>query len=387
MIVNDEKKNLIFPGFIFIRGVLFMFFFQLCLFFTFITFAPANPAPAPLPYFMPSAAGGFDESTIAVLIDRKKYLSQFVLNGAVMICRTQAGEKINGALVSFINKEKKAAFTFAGEVKIIPAADGGYELINYLRVKDYIACVLISELADGDCQTWQALAVLIRTMVYKEIMDRSCDSAEARHPRASNFLICARTHCASYRGVLSKELYLNARKAAQGVCDIILTHAGRPVYSLYSSACGGKIVRAQTIYHFLSGCQYFEDKICRCPAGRPAWKNIYHARGLSTLLGYSVRDIETTANPYYVVINNKIRYSFDEFISRIEKSGLARIKSPFFEVSKTDNGGFFIINGVGLGHCAGLCIQGARAMSKEGADFKKILNYYYKSCNLKSVDL
>ncbi len=372
---------------IIIFGGFILFFLWPVIFSPFVLSALASPAAVTQPYFISSAAGGFDESTIAVLIDRKKYLSEIILSGAGIICITPAGEKINGSFVSFMDKEKKSSFTFAGEVKIIPCASGGYELINLVRVKDYIACVLISELASGDYQTWRSLAVLVRTMVYKEIIDRSCDSSEARHPGAADFLICARTHCASYRGVLSKHLYFKALKAAKGTENIILTHGGRPVYSLYSSACGGKIVRAQIIYHALSGCEYFEDKTCHCPKGLPAWKNIYDGKKLSRLFGYSVRDIETSDNPYYIVINKKIRYTFDEFISRIEKSGLTRLKSPFFKVSRGGDGAFFVIEGVGLGHCAGLCIEGARAMSKAGADFKKILNYYYKSCILKSVDL
>jgi hypothetical protein len=387
MIINDEKKNLISPGFILICGVFSLLFFMPCLFSPFVSSAYANLPAGIKPYFIPSAAGRFDEATIAVLIDRKKYLSEIIISGAGVVCRTHGGEKINGSFVSFINREKKTAFAFAGEVKIIPAAGGGYELINYLKVKDYIACVLISELAGGDYETWRSLAVLIRTMVYKEIIDRSGVSSAARHPGAPEFLICARTHCASYRGVLSKRLYLKALKAAGGSAGIILTHGGAPVYSLYSSACGGKIVRARTIYHALDGCGYFEDKICRCPAGLPAWKNIYGARELSALLGYSVRGIETAAAPYYIVINKKIRYTFDEFISRIEKSGLTRLKSPLFKASYDESGNRFILEGYGLGHCAGLCIEGARVMSDEGADYKKILNYYYKSCILKSVDL
>lgn len=371
---------IIFSGFI-------LFFLGPVIFFPFVSSASANPPAGIKPYFISSAAGGFDESTIAVLIDRKKYLSEIIITGAGIICKTPAGEKINGSFVSFMDKEKKSSFTFAGEVKIIRSAGGGYELINLVRVKDYIAGVLISELADGDCRTWRSLAVLVRTMVYKEILDRSADSSESRHPGAADFLICARTHCASYRGVLSKHLYFKALKAAEGTENIILAHGGRPVYSLYSSACGGKIVSAQTIYHALSGCQYFEDKTCHCPKGLPVWKNIYDRKKLSRLLGYSVSDIETTDSPYYIVINKKIRYTFDEFISRIEKSGLTRLKSPFFKVSRGGAGAFFVIDGVGLGHCAGLCIEGARAMSRAGADFKKILNYYYKSCNLKSVDL
>ncbi len=370
---------IIFSGFILSGPVIFS---------PFVSSACANPPAAARSYFMPAAARCFDESTIAVLIDRKKYLSEIILSGAGIICRTPAGEKINGSFVSFIDKEKKTSFTFAGELKIIPGAGGGYDLINFVRVKDYIACVLISELSDGDYQTWRSLAALVRTMVYKEIIDRSCDSPEARHPGALNFLLCARTHCASYRGVLSKRLYLNARKAVEGTRDIILTHGGRPVHALYSSACGGKIVRAQTIYHSLSGCQYFEDKACHCSKGLPVWKNIYDKKELSSLLGYRVDDMEiTNGGRYYIFINKKIRYTFDEFISRIEKSGLTRLKSPFFKVSRCGGGAFFIIDGVGLGHCSGLCIEGARAMSKAGADFKKILNYYYKSCNLKSVDL
>lgn len=334
-------------------------------------------------YFM--AGGNFDDSTIAVLIDRKKYRAdiEIISSGSVL---PPEGEKLLCSRVRLGGSRKSPVLKFPG-LASVAADDEGYSLINYLTVREYIASVLISELETQNPDMLRALAVLVRTLVLKEINKRSSGEAGARHPGGAGFLICARTHCASYRGIVSERSYLKALSAVKDVSGMALLCDGSPVEVFYSASCGGNITRASEIYHSISGDAYFENKPCVCAAEARRWRNIYPAAELSRLFGFKIYSIEAQHSPYFIIINKKIKITFDSFISKIEKSGLVRLKSPFFEASYDRDRGAFVFNGLGIGHSAGLCIHGASIIQKRGGDYKKILNYYYKSCNLKSVDL
>jgi SpoIID/LytB domain protein len=320
-----------------------------------------------------------------VLIDKKKYLSEIRIIPGGSFFETGTGREIRYSTAVFSGREKNSRFDFPGELELA-SAGGWYYLINRVAVKDYIACVLISEMESEEPELVRAMAVLIRTLVFKEISDKYSDPGRARHPD-ENFLCCARTHCASYRGIISRARYLKALNAVNSAACEVLFYGGRPVHCLYSSSCGGMVKKASDIYPGAASEVYFEEKECPCRSTVRRWKSVYGRKSLSRILGFGVERVEACAKPYRIVINGKFKYTFDEFISAIEKSGLPRLKSPDFKASYDETAGSFMFEGAGLGHGAGLCISGARAMAAAGCGHKKILNYYYKSCILKPVVL
>ncbi len=359
--------------------------FSLFIFFVIGFCTPVFSNGAVRSYVEPERSG-FDKSVIGVLIDKKKYQSDIRLGGSGVSHDRGAAGKPPFFEAVFYNKNEKRTFLFCGEGEIVKSG-GYYCLINYLKIEDYIACVLISEFERYDYEAWRALAVLVRTMVYKEIIDRKKMDILARHPGESFFLLCARTHCASYRGVMSRPRYEKALKAVRSTVNSGLFFDDSPVDVFYSACCGGKIIEARDIYHKLPRRAYLEEKKCPCETKAYSWKNIYNVSALNSLLGFEIKSVKIMRRPYYIIINEKMLYTFDEFISRIEKSRLPRLKSPFFNAYFIKNGGFLVVEGAALGHCAGLCMAGALKMAGRGSGYKKILNYYYKSCNLKSVDL
>ncbi len=334
-------------------------------------------------YFVRS--GLFDDSTIAVLIDRKKYASdiEIISSGGV---QRFFGKDFFCSKARLGGSRKSPVLMFPGFLAAVED-ESGYSLINYLTVREYIASVLISELETQNPDVMRALAVLVRTLVFKEIDKRFSGGAGCRHPGEKAFLICARTHCASYRGLFSVKSYLKALSAVKDVSGMALFAGAAPVEVFYSACCGGSVTRASEIYHYVSGDGYFENKPCLCGAEAKKWRNIYPADELGRLFGFAVYSLQAQHSPYFIIVNKKFKYSFDSFISKIEKSRLSRLKSPFFEAAYDDGLRAFVLNGRGMGHSAGLCIRGSSIIQKQGGDYKKILNYYYKSCNLKSVDL
>lgn len=76
-------------------------------------------------------------------------------------------------------------------------------------------------------------------------------------------------------------------------------------------------------------------------------------------------------------IEKAVRFSVQNFR---EKLGFTRIKSGIFDVRFKD--GFFILEGQGYGHGAGLCQTGSRWMGASGKRYDQILSRYYPSSRL-----
>jgi stage II sporulation protein D len=49
------------------------------------------------------------------------------------------------------------------------------------------------------------------------------------------------------------------------------------------------------------------------------------------------------------------------------------------------SGNAVTIEGGGYGHGVGLCQYGARGLAKEGRDYRQILDYYYRDCEIKTL--
>ena len=373
MIVLDFCRR-----FVLLNAVYFLYYAAVSVAFVLLAMPPFIFEAASEPFV--SGRAGFDSSTISVLIAKSLYSSDLQI---IKSCETLEGNA--RALARLKTGDGFAVFKFAGSLEVVKN-DGEYLLINKVKISDYIACVIISELDDGGDGLFAALAVLIRSLVHKEIIDRKSSERSARHP-GSPFLLCARTHCASYRGALGETILKKAAAAVKITGDQILTYKGLPVYSFYSSACSGTTIRASSIYPGVTGDDYLGEFECPCKNGLKKWRNVYDMRQMSGIFGFNVSSIESIGPPWRIVLSGKRTCTFDEFISLIEKSSASRLKSPFFSSETDEKKGAIILNGIGMGHGAGLCLKGAALLSKRGYDYKKILNYYYKSCILKTVEL
>jgi len=73
----------------------------------------------------------------------------------------------------------------------------------------------------------------------------------------------------------------------------------------------------------------------------------------------------------------------EDFRLAIDPSG-RKIKSTIFKLTKEDDGWLFQ-SGRGFGHAVGMCQCGAQAMARQGADFKRILEYYYPGSKIIDV--
>ena len=60
-----------------------------------------------------------------------------------------------------------------------------------------------------------------------------------------------------------------------------------------------------------------------------------------------------------------------------------QLKSTFFSLEP--NGDTLILSGRGFGHGIGMCQEGAMRMTKNGYNYKDVLNFYYKDVHI--IDL
>jgi stage II sporulation protein D len=176
------------------------------------------------------------------------------------------------------------------------------------------------------------------------------------------------------------------RLAVESTLGQVLTWGNLPAETLYHSCCGGRTRSAQAV--FGTRVEYLVpvgDPYCRsCPKHR--WKRVVSLKELTDKLEKKKRwrgplkNVELTPGglvfhgPKHAVITLS-RRAFRSFW------GPEKIPSSQF-VAKTGSGNL-ILQGHGSGHGVGMCQWGAKGMAEQGWGYRKILEHYYPSCDLK----
>ncbi len=315
-----------------------------------------------------------DSVEIAVLIDEKPFSSDFAIYK-------------NASEARIFNSRDITLFSAPGRLETVRAS-GKTLLINRIFVADYIAGTVFSEAGSYEPEFLSALAVLVRTMVYREIVARS-RGAGGRHASDAPYLLCARTHCASFRGAPSGVYFNMIHSAVERTRGEILKYRGEAVEVYFSSGCGGVRHTPSELYGgSVKDADYFSsarELICPCSAiKKRKWKAVFPAAELKRIFGFNVVSLEKTEGTA-VIVNSKIRLDFDSFMKAIERSKLGRVKSPDFNIRRDERTGDYILNGTGLGHGIGLCDDGAAALAVSGRNYREILRFYYKGCESGAV--
>lgn len=108
-------------------------------------------------------------------------------------------------------------------------------------------------------------------------------------------------------------------------------------------------------------------------------KEFLFALGIYNTTNIDISNIEKTATGRVktITINKKI-FSSNDIRS------IFGLKSTSFNINVTDDKVSFDV--YGFGHGVGMSQYGANGMAKEGNDYKTILLYYYKNCEIKKID-
>ncbi|MBQ0105503.1 MAG: SpoIID/LytB domain-containing protein [Armatimonadetes bacterium] len=249
------------------------------------------------------------------------------------------------------------------------------KIINRVSLEEYVRTVLATEISPkADIEVIKAQAVAVRTWAVKKI-------------EAENYHLCDTTHCQTYRGYSPNAALGKAVAETKG---LILTYEKKPISAMYCTDCGGITSSWDEVYG-KGRAPYLASAKDPFPVEHLKWK--YEIKDTDLAKKVKLSSLETC------VIDKKYstgRVKTISFVSKKETKsktgeefrslmGTNNIKSTLFAVSKKNN--TFVFEGVGFGHCYGMCQKTAGEMGKRGWNYKKILLYFYKDTVLEKYIL
>ena len=234
---------------------------------------------------------------------------------------------------------EKISRYYDGLLEIKPTA-GTLTAVVTMDRETAVASVVAAEAApDAPFEALKAQAVATRSYFV---------AARGRH---HEFDFCDTTHCQFLRETPSPASA--AARAAAATRDLVLAYDSHPLAAMYTRSCSGRTHTPAELGLAPAAYPYYsvECRYCREHPGR--WSS-----RLSTEEATLLRASDENA-----------RLTIDR------RLGWSTLPSNDFVVKKDRDR--LLVEGIGEGHGIGLCQSGAKAMAREGADFREILRHYY----------
>jgi stage II sporulation protein D len=267
---------------------------------------------------------------------------------------------------------------YRGAMLAFRDSTGALALVNELALEDYLASVVPCEIGPINEATFEAVkaqAVAARSFTLTRL---------ERRKGLGHALFDTYRRDQEYRGA-GAEVEL-ARQAVRATAGEVLLWQGAPLEALYHANCGGKTA---------PGAGPPLQPVFDTPDRRPgrAWcaggkhsnwttemSRDEFERKLATVAGKGdrvrVRSVRVERDGSGRA--HKLDFTSDKGSFRVGGSefrmGLG-LKSTLFELELGARKVKF--TGRGWGHGVGLCQEGAVAMARSGADYRRILNHYY----------
>lgn len=259
------------------------------------------------------------------------------------------------------------------------------QTVNYVKLEDYIASVIGSEMNFRSVEALKTQAVVSRTYALWSIHESPYNAFDLKDYESNQMYI---------GDIPSKPWYMNAALATHGE---ILTWSNKLILSVFSSTCGGITSNNEDVWSgkplpYLRSVN--DGNVCSIsPHFR--WEFSMSQSQVNDLLWDRYRfrknrtEIEKDSFGRVVSItffdngNEPLAFTGNEFRLMINrKFGPLSLKSTQFEWDESDD---ITITGAGLGHGVGLCQWGAKGLSNEGWNYHQILSFYFSGT--KVVDL
>lgn len=262
---------------------------------------------------------------------------------------------------------------------------GKIYVINILNIDEYLYSVVPSEIpALWDQEALKAQAIAARTYAYYHIFNNK-DKGNNKYD------LDATTRFQLYQGIPSEKP--STSKAVDSTSGIILTFYHQPIISYFHSTCGGKTIDDRFVWPG-KDMQYLRGIHCPYCKESPDyhWKEMITLDEINNYLRDKNKKIgrikrisfqKKSGRVIGVIIyhsNGALKLSGNEFRLYFPEK---KLKSMYFKSQKTKNGLIFL--GKGWGHGVGLCQWGANGLAKNGANYKKILKYYYKGIKFDKI--
>ncbi len=294
------------------------------------------------------------------------------------------------------NPAPPAAVRYRGMLLVYAPKDRGVVLVNEVGLEDYLKGVLAGEMSpDESVEALKAQAIVSRTYAVHEQR-----SERLRRVKGEKFDLYDDERSQVYGGMQGETGQTS--RLVDSTRGMIVVYEGRPVRTVYSSACGGATEPAWEVLGGEGGripplagrkCGYCERRaVHRWEAPVVISKKEISERCLpKDLRGARVKSIVVTkthpggrACEVTVTLegaSRTVQMSAQDF-----KRGIAsaRLRSTLWDRIE-DRGDAVAIVGRGYGHGAGMCQVGACEMARDGKTAAEIIEYYFPGAEVRKL--
>lgn len=310
------------------------------------------------------------------------------------------GSEIQISSKENINKIKFQGKEYRGRIKV-RSDNNLLTFVNSLSLEDYLKGVLPMEMPAGkgteNLEALKAFAICARTYSVNKMDENKL-----------SFDVYIDTRDQVYGGLTSEKEITN--KAVDETRGQVLTFNGKPAVTFYSASCGGHTEDVKNVFNtrgdlpYLRGVEDGEGPYCSITP-RFAWEERYSEKEFinrlvnSRLIGdadFNIQNIEIVSrfesgrvHELNITLNSgdgdkKISIFGNNIRSVIRTSDNKGIlRSTMFDISFND--GMIMIKGKGYGHGVGLCQWGSIELSREGWNYKNILNHYFPGTEIERI--
>lgn len=261
-------------------------------------------------------------------------------------------------------------------------------VINELGLEGYLYGILPMEVSPNwPMESLKAQAVVSRTFAVNNL---------SRHD-SEGFDLCSKVHCQVYGGIDIENEQTN--QAVDETQNEVLVFENKLANTVFFSNCGGRTEDPRNAWETNVPVPYLKPTRCRyCKKNlHYRWEitlsqeeiaNVLNKKGYSVQLPiHSIRDYKhgQSGRSKYI----QIKYLKEKLVLRASHFRMAvgpeKIRSTLFSQIRKCKGKFYF-KGRGWGHGVGLCQEGAKGLAEKGANYKKILKYYYAKTHLEKWD-
>lgn len=265
------------------------------------------------------------------------------------------------------------------------AATGALEPI---ALEDYVCGVVAGEVpVEFDEEALKAQAVIARTFALTRILNPS----DGNHGDLCDDYRHCQAYCdeSAMRKNWGEDYEQNRKRIAAAVAATvgeILTYQGEVARTYYHSTCGGRTASAAEVWG--EEIPYLQSVACKWDSDAPRYEATVEVSlaELPYLLGDGTSPcIALPEGATADVVPEVVSLSPSGRIAAVDYGGVTfkgtdfrsalGLNSACFDFSA--DGSTLKIHTLGYGHGVGLCQHGANGMAEEGADYRKILSYYY----------
>lgn len=262
--------------------------------------------------------------------------------------------------------------------------------ISEITAEDYVTGVVLAEMpAEYEPEALKAQAVVAYTYALYKSDIRKNEAYDITDSHETDQAFLSKEEAEARFGENYGKYFEKVSSAVKEVLGQAVTYGGSPILAACHGVSGGRTESAELLwggsYPYLCSVESVGDLLSPDYLSEAKFSAEELVGALSEL-GISFdgdeaewfRNIERTDSGYVS--------STDICGTTVDGSDLRKalgLKSTAFDCSYED--GKFVFTVRGYGHGVGMSQYGAQFMALQGSDYKEILNWYYKDCEIESL--